>query len=79
MRKTLWSGLKRLSEAWKALARKLGNFQVRVLLTIIYGILLLPFGLCVRLLGDPLRIKKPPTRWVDRAEEPFDIEWARRQ
>jgi len=79
MFKTLWSGMKRFWEAWKVLARKIGNFQARVLLTIIYGILLLPFGLLVRLLADRLRIKKPPTRWLDRAEEAFDMEWARRQ
>ena len=62
-----------------ALARKIGNFQARVVLTIIYSILVLPFGLCVRLFADPLRIKKPPARWLDRPDEAFDMKWARRQ
>jgi hypothetical protein len=61
------------------LARKIGTFQARVLLTVLYGTLVLPFGLCVRLLADPLRTKKPPSRWLDHPDEASDMEWARRQ
>ena len=35
--KSLWS-------AWKRLAHKIGNFQARVLLTILYAVVVLPFG-----------------------------------
>ena len=79
MLKSLWQGLKRLWEAWKVLARKIGTFQARVLLTLLYAICVLPFGLAVRLFGDPLRTKKPPSRWLGRPDEAFDMEWARRQ
>ncbi len=77
--KSLWQGLKRVWQAWTRLAHKIGNFQARVLLTVLYGVLVLPFGLIVRLFADPLRIKKRPTRWIDHPDEPTDMAWAQRQ
>ncbi len=71
--------LKRLWAAWKRFAQRVGNFQARVLLTVLYGALVLPFGLAVRWLADPLRIKRPPDKWIDRSEEATDMNWARRQ
>ena len=40
---------------------------------------ILPFGLLVRLLADPLRIKTRPTAWLDRPAEVEDMQWARKQ
>jgi len=71
--------LKRLWQAWKALGRKIGNFQARVLLTVFYALLVLPFGLAVRFFADPLRIKRLPAQWLDHSDEPTDLQWARRQ
>jgi len=71
--------LKRIWQAWKRLAQKIGNFQARVLLTIIYSVLILPFGLAVRLFSDPLRIKRRPEAWLDHGEDPNTMDWARRQ
>ena len=71
--------LKRLWEGWKKLAHKIGNFQARVLLTILYAILVLPFGLAVRLFADPLRIRKHAKEWLDYAQNTSEVEWARRQ
>jgi hypothetical protein len=71
--------LQKLWEGWKRIARRIGDFQARVLLTIIYAILVLPFGLAVRLFCDPLRIKHVPNSWLDRPGEPSDITWARKQ
>lgn len=79
MSKSIWEGLKRLWEAWTRLARRIGNFQARVLLTVLYAVLVFPFGVIVRLFADPLRIKKRPTRWLDHPEEANDMEWAQRQ
>jgi hypothetical protein len=76
---TLWQSLKSVWKAWTRLAHKIGNFQARVLLTLLYATLVLPFGLCVRLFSDPLRIKKRPGHWLDRAEESNDMHWAQRQ
>jgi len=57
----------------------IGNFQARVILTLIYAIIALPFGLAVRLFADPLRIKKPSPTWLDRTDEEMTMEWAHRQ
>ncbi|HKN17303.1 MAG TPA: hypothetical protein VJX47_10190 [Candidatus Sulfotelmatobacter sp.] len=71
--------LKSLWEGWKKIAHKIGNFQARVLLTVFYAVLVLPFGLAARLFSDPLRIKKRPTEWLDHPDEPADMAWARKQ
>jgi hypothetical protein len=70
---------KRIWEAWKRVAHKIGNFQSRVLLTIFYFIVVLPFGLAARLFSDPLRIKKLPVVWLDHPSEACDMLWARKQ
>jgi hypothetical protein len=75
----MWDLLKRAWAGWKKIAHKIGNFQARVLLTIFYGVLVLPFGLAARWFSDPLRIKKKPTAWLDHPNEACDLEWARKQ
>ena len=71
--------LKRAWQGWKRIAHKIGNFQARALLTVFYGVLVLPFGLAARLFSDPLRIKQRPTRWLDHPNEACDLRWARKQ
>lgn len=71
--------LKRLWEAWKRLAHRIGNFQARVLLTVFYAVLVLPFGVLTRLFADPLRIKRKPAKWLEHPEASADLDWARRQ
>ncbi len=79
MANILTENLKTLWNAWKRLAHKIGNFQARVVLTIIYAIAVLPFGLAVRLFSDPLRIKNRPTKWIEHPAEVHDMSWAQRQ
>jgi hypothetical protein len=74
-----WSLYKRAWQGWKDLAHKIGNFQARVILSIFYAVLVLPFGLATRLFSDPLRIKKKPDQWLDHPNEAYDLEWARKQ
>jgi hypothetical protein len=50
--------LRRIWDGWKKIARKIGDFNARVILTIFYFILLLPFAILVKWLSDPLEIKK---------------------
>jgi hypothetical protein len=71
--------LKRLWTAWKRIAHLIGDFQARILLTLIYFVVVLPFGVVVRWGGDPLRIKRRPAMWVGRSSGPSNMEWARRQ
>jgi len=71
--------LRRIWQGWTRLARKIGNFQARILLTIFYAIMVLPFGAFVRLFADPLRIKKRPESWLHHPDEAYDMPWAKRQ
>jgi hypothetical protein len=50
-----------LWNTWKGFSRRMGNYQSRVLMAFIYFIIVLPFGLGVRLVGDPLQIKRAKT------------------
>jgi hypothetical protein len=71
--------LKRVWQGWKRLAKAIGTFQARVLLTIFYAALVLPFGVLVRLFSDPLRIRHRPTNWLAHPDETHDLPWAKRQ
>lgn len=71
--------LRRLWAGWKRVGRKIGDFQARVLLTIIYATLVLPFGVIVHLFGDPLHVRRRPAQWQDHAREKMDLGWARKQ
>lgn len=69
----------KLWEGWKKFGHALGNFQARLLLTLIYYILVLPFGLAVRLFSDSMNMKKRPGKWFDHPPLPNTLEEARRQ
>jgi hypothetical protein len=61
-------GLKKLWEGWKAFGHFLGNLLARVVLSIFYFTIFVPFGLGVRWLSDPLQIKtKPTSLWRPRS------------
>lgn len=60
--------LKRLWTGWKKIARAIGVFQTRLILTLLYYVLLPPFGFLVRVFMDPLRLKTRDraSGWVPR-------------
>jgi hypothetical protein len=72
---------RRLWEGWKRIARHIGDFQARLLLTVFYFVCLTPFALAVRLGSDPLAIKAgSPRGWsLRRAETDRELDRARRQ
>lgn len=74
-----WNRIKALWTAWTRAARRIGNFQARVLLTSMYTFVLLPFGVCVRLFADTLRTKKRPTEWLRPRQQVIDMRWAHKQ
>jgi len=77
---SLTLSLRRIWEAWKRVARAIAEFNSRVLLTLLYVVLLMPFGLGLRLVADPLRRRKPAaSNWIVRAEAPAALDEARRQ
>ena len=57
--------LQRAWKRWLIIAGIIGDFQARVVLSLFYFLIVLPFGLAVRLFGDPLRIKGTrTTNWT---------------
>jgi hypothetical protein len=69
----------RFSAVGRKVAKKIGDFNARLILTIIYVLVLWPFGFMVRWFSDPLRIKKLPTQWLEHPDEKMDMQWAKRQ
>lgn len=72
--------LKRLWDAWKKIAHKIGTFQGKLLLTIFYFTILAPFGLFVKMFQDRLHLKKPvsgQSHWILRKDDENSIEKAR--
>ena len=65
------SFFRKIWDGWKKIARKIGDFNARVILTIFYLILLMPFALLVKAFTDPLEIKKNAKKgWHLREEDP---------
>jgi hypothetical protein len=50
--------MRRLWKQWRNLARKVGNFQARILLTLFYFTVAAPFGLGTRWFADPLHARR---------------------
>ena len=77
--------LRNLWSQWLTLARKIGQFQSRIILTLFYFVIVAPFGLAVRFFSDPLHTRafgaadEGGTAWQPRPEHPADLDAARRQ
>ena len=75
--------LRDLWNRWLVLAQKIGKFQSRIVLTLVYFVIVLPFGLGVRLFADPLRIRRRSTRqqsdWSVRQTSDVDLDASYRQ
>ncbi|HRV96860.1 MAG TPA: hypothetical protein P5526_32190 [Anaerolineae bacterium] len=71
--KKLWAG-------WKRFGEIIGNFLARIVLTIFYFTVFVPFAIGVRLLSDPLKIKELPAElWQPRTTGDQQLEEALRQ
>jgi hypothetical protein len=73
--------LKRAWEGWKEIGASIGDFQSRLLLTVFYFTVAVPFGILTRLVIDPLRLRHRPTTsgWTARQPIDSDLASARRQ
>jgi hypothetical protein len=72
--------LKKFWEGWKAFGQFLGNLLARVVLSIFYFTVFVPFGVGVRLFSDPLQIKTAPdTLWRPRPTGDQSLEDTKRQ
>lgn len=66
---------------WKVVAHVIGNFQARLLLSLLYFVLIPPFGLLVRILMDPLQLRRRSREsfWLATPPKGQSLSDARRQ
>ena len=71
--------LRKVWQAWKRIGQFIGDQLGRVVLTVFYFTLFLPFALGVRLFSDPLAIhpqRRP--KWLERATHDLTLDDSRR-
>ena len=67
--------LRRGWQAWKRFGQFIGDFIGRLVLTVFYFTLFMPFGLGVRFLGDPLAIRsRGRSKWLERTTKDLTLE-----
>jgi hypothetical protein len=73
--------LRAIWAAWKRIGQLIGDFIARVVLSLFYFTLFVPFGLGVWLFGDPLdmKVKVNPSLWLERTTHDHVLGDARRQ
>jgi hypothetical protein len=73
--------VRQLWERWKRVARKIGDFQARALMTVFYFAILGPVAVVTRWRIDPLAIKATTRRgWIaTEKREGLPMDHARRQ
>ncbi len=69
----------KLSGGWKKFGHAIGNFNARVLLTLLYAIVIMPFGLAGALLRRLDAHQEAAGSWFDHPPLPNTLEEARRQ
>lgn len=71
--------LRKVWQAWKRIGQAIGDTLARVVLTVFYFTLFMPFGLGVRLLGDPLMIRRRGlSNWLERTTHDLTLDDTRR-
>ena len=72
---------RRAWERWKVIAKKIGNFQSRLILTLFYLLIVPLFALIVILFKDPLRLRarEEGSYWLRRTAPHPTESTARRQ
>jgi len=71
--------LRKVWQAWKRFGQFMGDAIARVVLTIFYFTLFMPFGLGVRFFSDPLAIRPlGSTKWLERTTQDQTLENSRR-
>jgi hypothetical protein len=71
--------LRKFWQAWKRIGQFIGDQVGRVVLTVFYFTLFVPFALGVRLFGDPLALR-PSNRaiWLERKTQDLTLDDSRR-
>lgn len=73
--------IKVLYQQWMRLAERIGTINAWIILTILYFSMVMPFGLLVHLLSDPLRLRqrKKASYWIPRIHREASLEEMKRQ
>ena len=72
--------LKRFWETWKRFGRFMGNLITRIVLTLLYFTIFVPFGIGASLFTDPLQIKTDREKsWNQRESGDESLEEIMRQ
>ena len=67
-------------QRWLDFSQKAANILGRIVITIFYFTLMLPFSIGVTLFGDPLKLKQSPSKfWDTREDTKTDLAAARQQ
>ncbi len=66
-------------QRWKIINEIIGDLHARGITVLFYFSVLVPFGLGVRLLSDPLCLRARHGQWLDREPVAHGIDEARRQ
>ena len=71
--------LRKFWHGWKRFGQFMGDFIGRLVLTIFYFTLFMPFGLGVRFFGDPMALRPSSrSKWLERKTQDLTLEDARR-
>ena len=74
------AALQKFWKAWQRFGKFIGDIVARVVLSIFYFTVLLPFGIGATFFGDTLGLKKQSeSNWETRETPPATLESARRQ
>jgi hypothetical protein len=66
-------------QAWKRIGQFMGDLIGRLVLTVFYFTLFMPFALGMRLFGDPLAIRpRNRAKWLERITRDLTLEDSRR-
>lgn len=75
--RSLWQ---RFVAWWMPIAEVIGNFMNRLILSVFYFVIVLPFGLGIRLFADRLQTKnKWSSHWTDFVMQSKNLDDARKQ
>jgi len=73
------NGLRKIWNGWKRVGSLIGDVIGRLVLTLLYFTLVLPFGLIMRLGRDPLALRRSHSpRWLERQPLPDTLDEAGR-
>jgi len=73
--------LRTIWEKWKQIGQVIGDFIARIVLSLFYFTIFVPFALGIRLFGNPLGVKgkRNLARWIDRKTRDLVLDDGRRQ